>query len=136
MKKWLRLILSLAVFAVVWWLGGALAAQQAQPPAVKADGRVSLAVSEFGQPGVRRRDPHTARTEIHHQGGVNIDPDDLAEAVRIVGNLIPHRVLLSRRWGGWRAEGTRRQIAPGRGAGRLHPFQYAATCHRLRRAGP
>jgi len=35
MKKWLRLILSLAVFAVIWLLGGALAAQQAAPTAVK-----------------------------------------------------------------------------------------------------
>jgi Glyoxalase-like domain len=95
--------------------------------------RVSLAVSEFGQLGARRRDPHAARTEIH-QGGVNLDADDPAEAVGIVGNLIPHGELLSRRSGGWGAEGTSGQEAPGRGAGWLHPFQYAAARHRLRQA--
>jgi hypothetical protein len=67
--------------------------------------RVPLAVSEFGQLGARRRDPHTARTEIHDQGGVNLDADDPAEAVRVVGNLIPHGELLSRRSGGWGARG-------------------------------
>ena len=87
--------------------------------------RVSLAVSEFGQLGARRHDPHTARTEIHVQGGVNLDADDPAEAVRIVGNLIPHGELLSRRSGGWAGEGTSGQEAPGRGAGWLHHYQYA-----------
>ena len=87
--------------------------------------RVSLAESEFGQLGARRHKPHTARTEIHHQGGVNLDADDPAEAVRIVGNLIPHGELISRRSGGWGAEGTGGKVAPGRGAGWLHPFQYA-----------
>jgi hypothetical protein len=76
---------------------------------------VSLAVSEFGQLGARRHDPHAARTEIHHQSGVNLDADDPAEAVRIVGNLILHGELLSRR-DGWGAEGTGGQEAPGRGA--------------------
>jgi hypothetical protein len=60
---------------------------------------VPLAVSESGQLGARRHDPHTARTEIHDQGSVNLDADDPAEAVRIVGNLIPHGELLSRRSG-------------------------------------
>jgi len=57
--------------------------------------------------------------------GATIDADDLAEAVRVVGNLILQGVLLSRRRGGWRAEGTGGQVAPGRGAGRLHYYQYA-----------
>jgi hypothetical protein len=87
--------------------------------------RVPLAVSESGQLGARRYDPHTARTEIHVQGGVNLDADDPAEAVRIVGYLIPHGELLSRRSGGRGAEGTSGQEAPGRGAGWLHHFQYA-----------
>jgi hypothetical protein len=78
--------------------------------------RVSMAVSEFGQLGARRDDPHTARTEIHQQGGVNLDADDPAEAVRIVGNLILYGELL-RRSDGWGAEGTSGQEAPGRGAG-------------------
>jgi hypothetical protein len=84
-----------------------------------------LAVSEFGQLRVRRHDPHTARTEIHDQGGVNLDADDPAEAVPIVGNLIPHGELLSRRSGGWRAERASGQVAPGRGAGWFHHYQYA-----------
>jgi len=87
--------------------------------------RVPLAVSESGQLGVWRHDPHAARTEIHDQGGVDLDADDPAEAVRIVGNLIPHGELLSRRSGGRGAEGTSGQEAPGRGAGWLHHFQYA-----------
>jgi hypothetical protein len=82
-------------------------------------------VSESGQLGARRHDPHTARTKIHDQGGVNLDADDPAEAVRIVGNLIPHGELLSRRSGGWAGEGTSGQEAPGRGAGWLHHYQYA-----------
>jgi len=94
-------------------------------PAAQYRPRVSLAVSEFGQLGARRHDPHTARTEIHVKGGVNLDADDPAEAVRIVGNLIPHGELLSRRSGGWAGEGTSGQEAPGRGAGWLHHYQYA-----------
>jgi hypothetical protein len=94
-------------------------------PAAQYRPRVSLAVSEFGQLGARRHDPHTARTEIHVNGGVNLDADDPAEAVRIVGNLIPHGELLSRRSGGWAGEGTSGQEAPGRGAGWLHHYQYA-----------
>jgi len=82
-------------------------------------------VSEPGQLGARRYDPHAARTEIHDQGGVNLDADDPAEAVRIVGNLIPHGELRGRRSGGRGAEGTRGQEAPGRGAGWLHYYQYA-----------
>ncbi len=82
-------------------------------------------LSEFGQLGARRHEPHTARTEIHVQGGVNLDADDPAEAVRIVGNLIPHGKLLSRRGGGWAGEGTSGQEAPGRGAGWFHHYQYA-----------
>jgi hypothetical protein len=41
-----------------------------------------------------------------------------------VGDLIPHGELLRRndRWG---AEGTSGKVAPGRGAGCIHPFQYA-----------
>jgi hypothetical protein len=35
MKTWLRLILALTVFTAVWLLGGALAAQQAAPPAAQ-----------------------------------------------------------------------------------------------------
>ncbi len=81
-------------------------------------------LSEFGQLGARRHEPHTARTEIHVQGGVNLDADDPAEAVRIVGNLIPHGELLRRR-GGRAGEGTSGQEAPGRGAGWLHHYQYA-----------
>jgi hypothetical protein len=96
--------------------------------------RVSLAVSEFGQLGARCRDPHTARTEVHHQGGVNLDADDPAEAVRIVCNLVPHGELLSRRSGRWGVEGAGGQEAPGRGAGWLHPFQYAPIRRRSRRA--
>jgi len=94
-------------------------------PAAQYRPRVPLAVSESGQLGARRHDPHTARTEIHVQGGVNLDADDPAEAVRIVGNLIPHGELLSRRSGGWAGEGTSGQEAPGRGAGWLHHYQYA-----------
>ena len=111
--------------------------------------RVPLAVSESGQLGARRHDPHTARTEIHVHGGVNLDADDPAEAVRIVGNPIPHGELLSRRRGGWAGEGTSGQEAPGRGAGWFHHYQYApagsmrlpAVCacraarHWFRRAG-
>jgi len=103
-------------------LGQATADRLARRGAVR---RVPLAVSEFGQLGARRHDPRTARTEIHDQGGVNLDADDPAEAVRIVGNLIPHVELLSRRSGGWGAEGTSGQEAPGRGAGWLHHYQYA-----------
>jgi hypothetical protein len=88
-------------------------------------GAVPPTVSESGQLGARRHDPHAARTEIHDQGGVNLDADDPAEAVRIVGNLIPHGELLGRRSGGRGGEGTSRQEAPGRGAGWLHHFQYA-----------
>ena len=87
--------------------------------------RVPLAVSESGQLGARRHDPHAARTEIHDQGGVNLDADDPAQAIRIVGNLIPHGELLSRRSGGRAGEGTSGQEAPGRGAGWLHHYQYA-----------
>ncbi len=87
--------------------------------------RVPLAISESGQLGARRYDPRTARTEIHDQGGVNLDADNPAEAVRIVGNLIPHGELLRRRSGGWGAEGTSGQEAPGRGAGWLHHYQDA-----------
>jgi len=95
--------------------------------------RKSLAVSEFGQLGARRHDPHAARTEIHHQRGVNLDPDDPAEAVPIVGDLIPHGELLSRRSGGWGTEGTGGQVAPSRGAGSFHHYQYApADSMRLR----
>ena len=90
-----------------------------------AASQVLLAVSEFGQLGARRHDPHTARTEIHDQGGVNLDADDPAEAVLIVGDLIPHGELLSRRSGGRGAEGTGGQVAPGRGAGWFHHYQYA-----------
>jgi hypothetical protein len=96
--------------------------------AVPSAGR--LAVSEFGQLGARRRDPHAARTEIHDQGGVNLDTDDPAEAVRIVSNLIAHGELLRRQSGGWGAEGTGGKVTPGRGVGWLHLFQYAAaTAH-------
>lgn len=84
--------------------------------------RVPLAVSEFGQLGARRHDPHTARTEIHDQGVASLDADDPAEAVPIVDNLIPHRELLSRRNGGWGAEGASGQEAPGRGAGWFHHY--------------
>jgi hypothetical protein len=89
-----------------------------RPPAL-------LAVSEFGQLGTRRHDPHTARTEIHDQGCASLDPDDPAEAVLIVGNLIPHCELLSRRSGIWRTERAGGQEAPGRGAGWFHHYQYA-----------
>jgi hypothetical protein len=89
--------------------------------------RVSLAVSEFGQLGARRHDPRTARTEIDDQCGVNLDADDPAEAVRIVGHLIPHGELLGRRGRGWGAEGASREEAPGRGAGWLHHYQYAPS---------
>ncbi len=97
--------------------GGLQPGPAAVPRRRGAVGRVLLAVSEFGQLGAGRHDPHTARTEIYDQGAVNLDADDPAEAVRIVGNLIPHGELLSRRSGGREAEGTRRQEAPGRGAG-------------------
>jgi hypothetical protein len=90
--------------------------------------RVALAVSEFGQLGVRRHEPHTARTEIHDQGGVKLDADDPAEAVLIVGNLIAHRELLSGRSDRWRAEGAGGQETPGRGAGCFHHYQYAPAC--------
>jgi hypothetical protein len=96
-----------------------------------------MAVSEFGQLGARRHDPHTARTEIHQQGGVNFDADDPAEAVRIVGYLILHSELL-RRDDGWGAEGTSGQEAPGRGVGWLHPSSmrsFLAGCAGLTLAG-
>jgi hypothetical protein len=96
--------------------------QRSQPPALL---RVPLAVSEFGQLGARRHDPHTARTEIHDQGRVDLDADNPAESVLIVGNLIPHGELLSRRSGGWGGERAGRQEAPGRGAGWFHHYQYA-----------
>ena len=80
--------------------------------------------SEFGQLGARQHDPHTARTEIHGQGGVRLDADDPAEAVGIVDHLIPHGELLGRRSRGRRAEGTGGQEAPGRSAGWLHHYQY------------
>ena len=59
-----------------------------------------MPVSESGQLGARRHDPHAARTDIHDQGGLDLDADDPAEAVRIVRNLIPHGELLGRRSGG------------------------------------
>jgi hypothetical protein len=96
-----------------------------------------MAVSEFGQLGARRHDPHTARTEIHQQGGVNLDADDPAEAVRIVGNLVLHGELL-RRGDGWGAEGTSGQEAPGRGVGWLHPSSmrsFLTGCAGLTLAG-
>jgi hypothetical protein len=80
---------------------------------------VSLAVSEFGQLGARRHDPHAARAEIYQQSGVNLDADDPAEAVRVVGNLIPHLELLKRQ-SDWGAEGTGGKVTPGRGVGWLH----------------
>jgi hypothetical protein len=33
---------------------------------------------------------------VHHQDGVNLDADGPVEAVRIVGNLIPHGESLAR----------------------------------------
>jgi hypothetical protein len=95
---------------------------------------VPLAVSEFGQLGARRHDPHAARTEIHDHVGVNLNPDDPAEAVPVVGNLISHGELLSRRSDGWGAERASRQVAPGCGAGRLHYYQYAPA-HSMRLRG-
>ena len=92
-------------------------------------------MSEFVQLGARRQDPHPARTEIHHHGGVNLDADDPAQAVRIVGNLILHSELLSRGSGGWGAEGTGGQEAPGSGAGLVHLFQYAPSGPRRAKAG-
>jgi hypothetical protein len=52
-----------------------------------------------------------------------------------VGNLIPHGELLSRRSGGWRVEGAGGQVAPDRGAGWFHHYQYAPVAGmRLRRS--
>ena len=96
--------------------------------------RVPLAVSEFAQLGARRHDPYAARTEIHDQAGVNLNPDDPAEAVPVVGNLIPRGELLSSRSGGWGAEAAARQVAPGRGAGWFHHYQYASA-HSMRLHG-
>jgi hypothetical protein len=96
--------------------------------------RVLLAVSEFGQLAARRHDPYAARTEIHDQAGVKLNPDDPAEAVPIVRNLIPHGELLSRRSGGWGTEGASGQVAPSRGAGWFHHYQYAPA-HSMRLRG-
>jgi hypothetical protein len=66
------------------------------------------------------------RAEVDHQGGVILDAHDPAEAVLIMSHLVLHVELLSRRVGGRRLEGACGQETPGRGAGRLHHFQYAA----------
>src|SRR5580704_526614 len=87
--------------------------------------RATFEPSELGQLCVGRHDPPTARTEIHDQGGVNLDVDHPAEAVPVVGNLIPHGELLDRRSGWWGAERASGQVAPGRGAGCFHHYQYA-----------
>jgi hypothetical protein len=52
-----------------------------------------------------------------------------------VGNLIPDGELIGRRTGRRGAEGTSGKVAPGRGAGCIHPFQYA-RCREPVRAEP
>ena len=83
--------------------------------------------SELGQLGERRQDPYLTRTKFDNQGGVVFDADDPAKPVLIVGHLVLHGKLLNRGLGGPGVEGTRRQMAPGRGAGRLHHLQYAPS---------
>jgi hypothetical protein len=109
------------------WAGAACSPVPRRARQRRAVRRASLAVSEFGQLGARRHDARTARTEIDDQGGVNLDADDPAEAVCVVGDLIPDRELLGRRRRGRGAEGTSGQEAPGRGAGWLHHYQYAPS---------
>ena len=88
--------------------------------------RMPPTASELGQFRAWHRDPHPARAEIDDQGGgVILDTDDPAEAMRIVRYLVMLRELLGRRSGRSGAEGTRWQDAPGGGAGRFHHYQYA-----------
>jgi len=82
------------------------------------------AVSEPGQLGEGRQDPYLTRTEIDDQDSVILHADDPAEAVLIVSHLVLHGELADSRSYG-RGEGTCGQVAPGRGAGRLHYYQYA-----------
>ena len=83
--------------------------------------------SELGQLGERRQDPYLTRTKFDNQGGVVLDADDPAKPVLIVGHLVLHGKLLNRGLGGPGVEGTRGQMAPGCGAGRLHHLQYAPS---------
>src|SRR5712691_4897297 len=84
------------------------------------------ASSELGELGERSGDPGLLRAEVDEDGDVVLDADDPAEAVAVVRHLVVHRVLLDRLGRGTIIEGTAGQITPGRGAGRVHHFHYAA----------
>jgi hypothetical protein len=65
------------------------------------------------------------RAEIDNHRLVGLDQDDRTEAVLVVGHLITNGELLDGRIHVQDIEGTSGQEAPGRGAGRLHHYQYA-----------
>jgi hypothetical protein len=95
------------------------------PFTLLSDESGQVRVSELGQLGERRQDPHPTRTEVHDHCGVTLGQDDPAEAVLVVGHLIANSELLSRWIRGRGIEGTRGQEAPGSGGDRLHYHQYA-----------
>lgn len=104
--------------AVSWPVASSAAGPGATPLAPSA-------ASELGQLGAGCRDAHSLRTEVDDQGGVILNAHDPAEAVPVVSHLVLHGELLGRRGGGRGLEGACGQVAPGRGVGRLHHFQYA-----------
>jgi hypothetical protein len=91
----------------------------------RADAIATRDLSELRQPGKRRQDPYLMRAEFDDHRVVILDQDDPAEAVLVVGHLIANGELLNGRGCGQGVEGTSGQETPGRGAGRLHFYQYA-----------
>src|ERR1700759_1738906 len=87
--------------------------------------RTPPTASELGQLRAGHGDPYQAPGEINDQGGVVFDTDDPAEPVLVVCHLVLLREQLGRRSRGLGAKGTRRQEAPGGGAGRFHHYQSA-----------
>ena len=97
--------------------------------------RMPPAASELGQLRAGHGDPYQAPGEIDDQGGVVFDTDDPAEPVLVVCYLVLLCEQLSRRSRGLGAKGTRRQEAPGGGAGRFHHYQYAPQRSSSQRLG-
>src|SRR5437763_1932083 len=97
--------------------------------------RTPPTASELGQLRAGHGDPHQPPGEIDDQGGVVFDTDDPAEPVLVVCHQVLLREQLGRRSRGLGAKGTRRQEAPGGGAGRFHHYQYAPQRSSSQRLG-